>query len=50
MNIKLHNKQYVLYNIIRVPNLMHLKSTKYACNYALKKIQIYFKNMHLIFF
>jgi hypothetical protein len=36
--------------IIRTWNLMHLKSTKYACTYALKKAQICFKNMHLIFF
>jgi hypothetical protein len=28
------------YAIIRVRNLMHLKSTKYACTYALKKLQI----------
>jgi hypothetical protein len=38
------------YIIIRPPNLMHSKSTKYACTYTLKKVQICFKNMHLIFF
>jgi hypothetical protein len=26
---------------------MHLKSTKYVCTYALKKVQICSKNMHL---
>jgi hypothetical protein len=26
---------------------MHLKSTKYACTYALKKVQICSKNTHL---
>jgi hypothetical protein len=31
----------------RARNLMHLKSTKYACTYALKKVLICSKNMHL---
>jgi hypothetical protein len=38
------------YIIIRAQNLILLKSIKYACTYVLKKVQICFKNMHLIFF
>jgi hypothetical protein len=38
------------YIIIRAQNFILLKSTKYGCTYALKKVQICLKNMHLIFF
>lgn len=33
-----------------VQNLMFFKITKYACTYALIKVQIYFKNMHISIF